>query len=93
MRRSGSPLPAAALVGALLGVVFGLPSLRLRGLYLAVSTLALHFSSSISAASTRAKRGFSTGIVVDPPKIGGKAITERARSGISSCSPPPPPLC
>ena len=36
-------LPAAALVGALLGVVFGLPSLRLRGLYLAVSTLALHF--------------------------------------------------
>jgi branched-chain amino acid transport system permease protein len=36
-------LPAAAVVGALLGVVFGLPSLRLRGLYLAVSTLALHF--------------------------------------------------
>ena len=36
-------LPAAALVGALLGVIFGLPSLRLRGLYLAVSTLALHF--------------------------------------------------
>ena len=36
-------LPAAAVVGALLGVIFGLPSLRLRGLYLAVSTLALHF--------------------------------------------------
>ena len=36
-------LPAAALTGGLLGVVFGLPSLRLRGLYLAVSTLALHF--------------------------------------------------
>jgi len=36
-------LPAAALVGALLGIIFGLPSLRLRGLYLAVSTLALHF--------------------------------------------------
>ena len=36
-------LPAAALVGAMLGVIFGLPSLRLRGLYLAVSTLALHF--------------------------------------------------
>src|SRR5262245_18585787 len=36
-------LPAAALVGAMLGIVFGLPSLRLRGLYLAVSTLALHF--------------------------------------------------
>ena len=36
-------LPAAALVGRLLGIIFGLPSLRLRGLYLAVSTLALHF--------------------------------------------------
>ena len=46
-RRSNAPfwvtLPAAALVGALLGIIFGLPSLRLRGLYLAVSTLALHF--------------------------------------------------
>ena len=36
-------LPAAAAVGALLGVIFGLPSLRLRGLYLAISTLALYF--------------------------------------------------
>ena len=36
-------LPCAAAVGALLGVIFGLPSLRLRGLYLAVSTLALYF--------------------------------------------------
>ena len=36
-------LPAAGIVGAVLGVVFGLPSLRLRGLYLAVSTLALYF--------------------------------------------------
>jgi branched-chain amino acid transport system permease protein len=57
-REVGAPfwitLPAAAVVGALLGVAFGLPSLRLRGLYLAVSTLALHSSSSISAASTRA---------------------------------------
>ncbi|MFQ5913689.1 MAG: branched-chain amino acid ABC transporter permease, partial [Nitrospinota bacterium] len=36
-------LPASALAGAMLGIVFGLPSLRLKGLYLAVSTLALHF--------------------------------------------------
>ena len=36
-------LPAAAVLGASLGLVFGLPSLRLRGLYLAISTLGLHF--------------------------------------------------
>lgn len=33
----------AALVGAAFGVIFGLPSLRIRGFYLAVSTLAAQF--------------------------------------------------
>jgi branched-chain amino acid transport system permease protein len=33
----------AGLFGALVGTVVGLPSLRLRGLYLLLSTLALHF--------------------------------------------------
>src|SRR5882757_155347 len=36
-------LPVAAIVGAVLGVLVGLPALRLKGLYLAVSTLAAHF--------------------------------------------------
>jgi len=35
-------LPAAALVGATLGVIVGIPALRLKGLYLALGTLALH---------------------------------------------------
>ena len=52
-------LPAAALVGALLGVVFGLPSLRLRGLYLAVSTLALHFVVVYLGGEYETKRGYS----------------------------------
>lgn len=68
-------LPGAALVGALLGVVFGLPSLRLRGLYLAVSTLALHFLVVYLGGEYESKRGYSTGIVIDPPSIGGVAIT------------------
>ena len=68
-------LPAAALVGALLGVIFGLPSLRLRGLYLAVSTLALHFLVVYLGGEYEARRGYSTGIVIDPPAIGGLAIT------------------
>jgi len=36
-------LPAAGLITALVGMVFGVPSLRLKGLYLAVATLAAHF--------------------------------------------------
>ncbi len=69
-------LPAAALVGGVLGIVFGLPSLRLRGLYLAVSTLALHFVVVYLGGEYETRRGFSTGIVIDPPKLGGVPITD-----------------
>jgi branched-chain amino acid transport system permease protein len=69
-------LPAAALVGALLGVIFGLPSLRLRGLYLAVSTLALHFVVIYLGGEYEARRGYSTGIVIDPPTLGNIAISD-----------------
>ncbi|MBV8612287.1 MAG: branched-chain amino acid ABC transporter permease [Acetobacteraceae bacterium] len=47
LRLPGLPFLAAVLLGgvitALVGLVFGLPSLRLRGFYLAVSTLAAQF--------------------------------------------------
>jgi len=68
-------LPAAAAVGALLGVVFGLPSLRVRGLYLAVSTLALNFLIAYLGGEYETRRGFSTGIVVDPPSLAGHSLT------------------
>jgi branched-chain amino acid transport system permease protein len=69
-------LPASALVGATLGVVFGLPSLRLRGLYLAVSTLALHFIVIYAGGEYETKRGFSTGVVIEPPRVGDWALTD-----------------
>src|SRR5262245_66335806 len=74
-------LPAAALVGALLGVVFGLPSLRVRGLYLAVSTLALNFLVAYLGGEYEAKRGFSTGIVIDPPSLAGRVEERRVGKG------------
>jgi len=67
-------LPAATLAGALLGVIFGLPSLRLRGLYLAISTLALHFVVVYLGGEYETKRGFSTGITLDAPVIGGWTV-------------------
>ena len=71
-------LPASAVVGALLGVVFGLPSLRLKGLYLAVTTLALHFVVAFIGGEYETRRGFSTGIVVSPPSLGGFALQEQS---------------
>jgi branched-chain amino acid transport system permease protein len=60
-------LPASAAVGALIGLLFGLPSLRLRGLYLAVSTLALHFMVIHAGQEYETRRGHSTGVVIDSP--------------------------
>lgn len=64
-------LPASACVGAALGFIFGLPSLRLRGLYLAVSTLGLHFIVVYAGGEYETRRGFSSGITLDPPSFGG----------------------
>ncbi|MGO8920339.1 MAG: branched-chain amino acid ABC transporter permease [Stellaceae bacterium] len=62
-------LPASALVGAGLGLLFGLPSLRLRGLYLAISTLALYFVVALLGGEYETRRGFSTGILLEAPRI------------------------
>jgi branched-chain amino acid transport system permease protein len=69
-------LPASAITGVVLGFIFGLPSLRLRGLYLAVSTLALHFIVIYLGGEYETKRGFSTGILVDPPSLFGVSLTD-----------------
>jgi len=69
-------LPASASTGILLGLIFGLPSLRLRGLYLAVSTLALHFIVIYLGGEYETKRGFSTGIMIDPPAFAGQRLTD-----------------
>jgi branched-chain amino acid transport system permease protein len=63
-------LPASGLVGAILGLIFGLPSLRLKGLYLALSTLAMHFIVAYLGAEYETKRGFATGVVISSPSLG-----------------------
>src|SRR5262249_40692713 len=77
-RETGAPfwitLPAAAVVGAGLGIVFGLPSLRLKGLYLGISTLALHFVVTFLGREYEARRGFSGGVTIAPPRLFGIEI-------------------
>lgn len=77
-REAGAPfwvgIPAAGVTGAMLGLIFGLPSLRLRGIYLAVSTLALHFVVIYLGGEYETRRGFSTGIMIDPPRVFGHEL-------------------
>jgi branched-chain amino acid transport system permease protein len=69
-------LPASGIVGALLGIIFGLPSLRLKGVYLALSTLAMHFIVVYFGAEYESRRGFATGIVIKPPTIGSYVLKD-----------------
>lgn len=60
-------LPAAALICALVGAVLGVPVLRLRGLYLAVATMALGFIILQVTARWTAVTGGNSGMSV--PRI------------------------
>lgn len=65
-------VPAAGLVGALLGLLLGLPSLRFRGLYLAIGTLAMHYAVVFAVTSYQANIGpsASAGISIPDPRLG-----------------------
>ena len=75
----GVTLPAAAIVGAILGVLVGLPALRLKGLYLAVSTLAAHFVIIVGVGQYQSAISYGAGFTIPPPAFFGFAIgSERA---------------
>ena len=72
-------LPAAAIVGAILGVMVGLPALRLKGLYLAVSTLAAHFVIIVGVGQYQSAISYGAGFTIPPPAFFGFSIgSERA---------------
>jgi branched-chain amino acid transport system permease protein len=78
--RYGAPvwqaLPAACLVGAAVGFVVGLPALRFRGIYLAITTLAMHYAIIFVLTSYQANFGSSAtaGISVPAPSLAGYEI-------------------
>jgi branched-chain amino acid transport system permease protein len=67
-------LAAAALVGAVLGVLVGLPALRLKGLYLAVSTLAAHFVIIVGLGQYQAAISYGSGFTIPAPSVVGFEI-------------------
>ena len=64
-------LPFTAVVGALLGLLVGIPSLRLKGLYLALGTLAMHHVVLYVAGEMQARAGGNTGFTIPPARIAG----------------------
>jgi len=64
----------AALVGAALGLVVGIPSLRLKGLYLALGTLAMHHVVLYVAGEMQARAGGNTGFTIPPARVAGLVL-------------------
>ena len=69
-------LIAATAAGALLGLIVGLPSLRFRGLYIAISTLAMHYAILYGLRTYQANLGGSAtaGMHVPSPSLGPLAL-------------------
>ncbi|MEP7303581.1 MAG: branched-chain amino acid ABC transporter permease [Caldimonas sp.] len=69
----GTPFPAAiaaaALVSAAVGVVVGLPALRVKGIYLAIATLAFGFIVVEVFARWESVTGGNAGKHVKPPQV------------------------
>ncbi|NKB69211.1 MAG: branched-chain amino acid ABC transporter permease [Candidatus Latescibacteria bacterium] len=60
----------AGLVSGAIGVVVGLPALRLRGLYLALATLAFHFILMHVVSHWESMTGGANGLMVPRPALG-----------------------
>jgi branched-chain amino acid transport system permease protein len=63
-------IPAAGAVTALVGMVFGVPSLRLKGLYLAMATLAAHFIIEFAVVHWESVTKGVAGMSVPPAQLG-----------------------
>ncbi len=63
-------LPVTMIIGGLLGFISGLPSLQLKGIYLGLSTLAVHHIILYGCSEYQFHGGFGYGIVIEEPSIG-----------------------
>ena len=71
-------LPAAALAAGVAGLVFGLPSLKIRGFYLIMATLAAHFIIIWLILQFRTLTGGPDGMPVPKPQIGTYVLNSKA---------------
>ncbi len=75
----GWPFPVtmmiATMLSALVGVVVGLPALRVKGIYLGIATLSFGFIVEEIFARWEHVTGGNSGVTVKPPNLGGWELT------------------
>jgi branched-chain amino acid transport system permease protein len=80
--KSGWPfwvaLPAAGLISGLIGILFGLPSLKIKGFYLIMATVAAYFIIHWLILQFRGVTGGTDGISVTEANLFGLAIKGKA---------------
>jgi branched-chain amino acid transport system permease protein len=81
--RYGAPfwvtIPTAGVVAAIIGLGFGLPSLRIRGLYLVVATLAAQFILHFVFVHWQSVTNGDVGLSVAPASVFGYALNNEVR--------------
>ena len=78
--RAGLPTPLAWLIAAVaaaaVGALFGLPAGRLKGIYLAITTLAAQYIIIYLVRSWKAVTGGLDSLIVKPPQLGDTLLTQ-----------------
>jgi branched-chain amino acid transport system permease protein len=70
-------LPCGALAAGIAGLIFGLPSLKIKGFYLIMATIAAHFIIIWTIIQLRSITGGPDGLSVPRPAIGGLILSSR----------------
>jgi branched-chain amino acid transport system permease protein len=71
-------LPTAGLAAGLVGLIFGLPSLRIKGFYLIMATIAAHFIIIWLILQLYGITGGADGLAVPRPRIGSFVLESKA---------------
>jgi len=72
-------IPLAALITSGFGLIFGIPSLRLKGLYLAIATLSAHFITTFVIVHWESMTKGVVGLEVPPPVVFGLSLASDFR--------------
>jgi branched-chain amino acid transport system permease protein len=71
-------LPCAALTAGVVGIIFGLPSLKIKGFYLIMATIAAHFIIVWLILQLYDITGGGDGLSVPRPEIGGMVLKSKS---------------